>query len=719
MEAVECGAACLSMILGYHGRFVPLPQLRRDCGVSRDGSRASNIVSAAQSYGLKAKGLKKEVGGLKDLPYPYILFWNFNHFVVMEGFRKGQVYINDPAVGRRAITPDEFDESFTGVVLTMTPGEKFERGGAPKGILSTLGARLRGSYLEIFYCIAAGFLLVLPGLVAAALTQTFVDQVLIQQMQGWARPVIIGLVFAALLQALLYKLQFRALSNLRFRLSATMSAHFLTHLLELPISFYAQRYSGELSDRMRLNDRVATLLSGEIAAGFIGATMMVFYLAVMAYLDCTLAAIAAAVALCDIILLRAIALHFADSQRRLTLEAGKLNGVAIAGLQTIRVIKSSAMEADFFARLTGNYARYARVRQVISVPSKLMGVVPNLLTALVSALVLVVGGRRVIHGEMTIGMLLAFQSLGTSFLAPVNSLLRLVGYVQEIRGDIDRLDDALRNPVEPNLTLEPARDAPASRSAIRLEGRVEIRNLTFGYNRNAPPLVRDLNLILQPGQRVALVGGSGSGKSTIAKLIVGLYEPWSGEIRFDGMLRGEIERSVLANSLAFVDQDIFLFSGTVRDNLTLWDPAVPDSALRRACGDVALLEAVSALPGGFLAELNESGGNLSGGQRQRLEIGRALLTDPSILILDEATSALDPETEQELDRNIRRRGCTCVTVAHRLSTIRDCDEIIVLRRGEVMERGTHNELWRANGEYARLLSNFSETPSGDVEGFLS
>jgi len=699
MEMVECGAACLGIILGYHGRIVPLAELRRNCGVSRDGSKASNIVRAAREYGLTAKGYKKELQELAGVAYPYIVFWNFNHFVVVEGYRRGRVFLNDPATGPRTVTLEEFDEAFTGVILVFETTPQFVRGGSKPSVVGGLWNRLKSSVGAFLLCGLTSLLLVLPGLAAPAFTQAFVDNVMVRHMEDWARPIILGVVLAALMKGLLTAIQLRLLRRLKLKLSVSMTGKFVWHLLRLPADFYAQRYSGEVSGRIALNDRAADLLSGRLASTAIDALMIVFYAAVMLQFDRVLTAVAVGFAVLNFLVLRWIARKRVDANIRLVQDFGRLAGIAIAGLQSIRTIKASALESDFFSRFTGHYSKAVNTQQDLTVANLYVSLLPRFVSAFMSMLILVIGGMRVIDGALSIGMLVAFQSLVASFLGPVNNLLTLGSALQDVEGDITRLDDVLRNPVQ----IAPVATSVAQEMPVRLRGRIELRNISFGYNPVAPPLIEGLSLTLKPGQRVALVGGSGSGKSTIARLIAGLYEPTAGEILFDGKRRSEIPPSVMTNSLAMVDQDILLFGGSVRDNLTLWDPTIPDDQIVAACRDAAIHQDIVALPDGYKSHLYEGATNLSGGQRQRLEIARALSGDPSILILDEATSALDAETERVIDRRLRRRGCSCIIVAHRLSTIRDADEIIVLDHGKVVQRGTHDEMLAQEGPYWRLL----------------
>jgi ATP-binding cassette subfamily C protein len=705
MEAVECGAASLGIILSHYGRIVPLSELREECGVSRDGSNAANVVKAARRYGLKAKGLSMDLADARQLEAPFIVFWNFNHFLVVEGFHRDRVRLNDPATGRRVVTRAEFDEGFTGVVLFMRPGPGFEKKGRKPSTILALGQRIRGAWRDLSFSVVAGLLLVAPGLALPMLTQVFVDGVLIEGRHDWLRPVLLAMAALAALQIVLELLRLRYLRELRARLAVKLSGGFLWHVLRLPVGFFAQRFAGEISSRLALNHGIADALSGRLAAAIIDSTMLLFYVAVMAYYDPFLTAIGVVCALGNVFALRWLARRRKDANLRLRQDVGKVSGVSIAGLQSIETLKGSALESSFFARWAGYYTKATTAQQELGMTNQTLGVLPVLLSSLTTMLILAVGGWRVIDGALTIGMLVAFQSLMWSFQRPVATLVRLGGEFQTLQGDLLRVDDVLRHPTDPESEPRPASGSPVKG---RLDGRVELRDVTFGYSRVAAPLLEGFSLTLAPGRRVALVGASGSGKSTVAKLVCGLYEPWSGEVLLDGAARRSIPRELLADSLALVDQDILFFAGTVRENLTLWDDTVPPGHLDAACRDAEIHDVVLSMPGGYQAELLEGAANLSGGQRQRLEIARALVNEPAIVVLDEATSALDAETEFLIDRNLRKRGCSTLVVAHRLSTIRDADEIIVLSRGKVVQRGRHEELWPVEGEYRRLIETEGE-----------
>jgi NHLM bacteriocin system ABC transporter peptidase/ATP-binding protein len=699
MEAVECGAAALAMVMAHHGRIVPLDELRLDCGISRDGSKASNLLRAARKHGFVAKGWKKEPGMLRPMKPPMILHWNFNHFVVLEGFRRGKVYLNDPAAGPRVVTPQELDEAFTGVVLTFEPSPSFERGGRMPSFVGALRRRLGGTTAGLVFVVLAGLALVVPGLVSSVFSRVFVDEVLIRGVTQWVRPLMLAMAGTAVVMVGLTALEQRYLLRLENRLSLQASSRFFWHVLRLPVRFFTQRFAGDIADRVTINDRVAGLLSGDLASTSISLLLVVFYAILLFHYDVPLALIGMGTAALNLLALRLVSSRRVHLAQRLAADRGKMMGTAMGALQTIDTMKASGSEGDFFARWSGHQAKVVADEQRLRQSTLWLSTIPPLLTAVSGALILGLGGMRVMDGRLTIGMLIAFQTLLASFLGPVNHITELGGVAQEVKGDLVRLDDVLDARPDPGLEGKPVAAFPPKLSAW-----VELRAVTFGYSPLEPPLIRDLDLTLAPGSRVAIVGGSGSGKSTVARLVAGLLEPWSGEVLLDGLPRGAVPRETLVQSLAMVDQDICLFEGTIRANLTMWDHTIRDPDLVAAAEDACVHEEIAARPGGYGAKVEEGGRNFSGGQRQRLEIARALAVNPSILVLDEATSALDPTTEKLVADRLRRRGCTCLIVAHRLSTIRDCDEILVLDRGTVVQRGTHEVLIRQPGPYRTLIA---------------
>lgn len=732
MEAVECGAASLAIVLGHYRKFVSLEELRVACGVSRDGSKANNILKAARKYGFTAKGFKKEPAALRDMPVPMILHWNFNHFVVLEGFDGQRAFLNDPAVGPTEISTEELDKAFTGVALTFEPTEEFKAGGERSGLVQPLLRRGKGLGTALTFVVLVGMALLVPGLVAPSFTRVFVDQVLVKGLSAWMRPLLLFMAATALVLAALTALQGRYLLRLEARLALGNSSRFFWHVLRLPIEFFNQRYAGEIGNRVNINNRVAVLLSRDLATTALNLMVVLIYALLMLQYDLVLSVVSVGIAALNVLALRYVAARRAVLSQRMQQDRGKLMGTAMGGLQTIETVKASGSEQDFFARWAGHQAKVSNAAQQMRLTEIFLGAVPPLLLSINVALVLGLGGLRVIDGHLTMGMLVAFQSLTLAFLTPVNRLVGLGGQLQELQGGLNRLDDVLRAPIDPAAgelsepalpgqtegadAAEPAPKSSSSAAASsaasssspeaarRLDGYLTLRDISFGYSRLDPPLVDAFSLELRPGSRVALVGGSGSGKSTVAKLVAGLYQPWTGEILFDGKPRAEVPRAIMAQSLTVVDQDISMFEGTLRDNLTLWDQTVSELRLTNAAKDACIHDDITARPGGYSAPVEEGGRNFSGGQRQRLEIARALVVNPRILVLDEATSALDPTTEKIIDDNLRRRGCTCLIVAHRLSTVRDCDEIIVMEKGKVVQRGTHAGLVAEGGAYARLIA---------------
>ena len=700
MEAVECGAAALAMVLAHHGAWIPLEQLRVACGVSRDGSKASNIVRAARRFGLAAKGFRKEPSTLHELPMPCIIHWNFNHFVVLEGIDGDWAFINDPAVGRRRIDMAELDLAFTGVVLIMEPTKAFKKlGSKPQG-LRLLLRELRGSKPAVGLLVLVSFALVVPAIVAAGFSKIFVDDILIRHSSSWLVPLLIGMAVTAMFRAVLTILRQSLLLRLQTKLAVVMISRFLWHVMALPVEFFTQRHAGDIASRVTANEQIGRLLSGGIASNALNLTSIVIFAAAMAIYDLPLAVIGVGMSLANVLALKFFAERRQDLSRSLALERGKLVGATVSAVRTIETLKASGLEDEAFGQWAGIQAKALNAEQELGVSAIFLDMLPTLLSGLTTAAILGFGGWRVIEGSLTLGSLVAFQSLMASFSEPVSELVNYVGSFQTIKGALERLEDVYNYPLENS-----GKDvAAADRFPPKLTGKVELSNIEFGYSILEPPLLADLSITVQPGARIALVGASGSGKSTLGKLICGLYKPWAGEIRIDGWTLPEIPPQVFANSVAYVDQDIFLFEGTARDNLTLWDPTVPEPELSQALKDAAIHEEIATRIGNYDCYVGEGGTNFSGGQRQRIEIARALVSNPSVIVLDEATGALDPITEKAIDDNLRRRGCTCIIIAHRLSTIRDCDEIIVLQNGRIAERGTHEQLVQLQGAYAKLVA---------------
>ncbi len=709
MESVECGAAALSIILGHFGKFVPLEKLRIACGVSRDGLKATNIIKAAKEFGLEAKGYAKSIEKLMQIKTPAIIFWNFNHFLVLEGFTKKKVYLSDPAQGRYSVSHQEFDDSYTGVVLTFDVNESFEKGNEKKGLMGSLLSRIASSKLSITYIIITSLFLVIPGLIIPSFLTVFIDKYLINNFSGFVMPLLLIMGGILIINSVLVYLQQYFLLKLETKLALVTSSKFLWHVFHLPIAFFTQRYSGEVGNRVSLNDKVAKLLSGDLANAALNVIVVIFYAILMFSYDVTLTLIGIFMAALNIIILKCVATARKDGSRRLSNETGKLLGTTTSGISMVETLKASGRENDFFTNWIGYLAKVMNAQQELGWLTIRLSVLPNLITSLTNSLILGIGALRIMDGEMTLGTLVAFTYLMNNFITPVNQLVAVGNMLHETESDMGRIDDVLNYEVDTQFQeKEQNQNVQQNHTKVaknKLIGYFEMKNVTFGYNTNMPALIENFSLKLRPGSRVALVGGSGSGKSTVARIASGLYDPWEGEVLLDGKNRNDIARNIITSSLAVVDQDVIVFNGTIKENISFWDSMIPEKHIINSARDAAIHDVIAARNDGYDSAVMEGGTNFSGGQRQRIEIARALSGNPTVLIMDEATSALDPTTEKTVMDNIKKRGCTCLIVAHRLSTIIDCDEIIVMEFGKIVERGSHQELLKLNGVYAHLIES--------------
>ena len=706
LTQTECGAACLGIVLAYFGRWVSIEELRETCSVGRDGCNAADVFRAARHYGLHAQAWRRQPGELRPLPLPMILYWEFRHFVVLEGFGKGRFLINDPANGHRTMSEEEFDQAFTGMTLTFRPGPDFRPGGIRPGVLRRVGPWLRDVRKPLAFAACCGLLLALPSLALPLLVGLFVDGVLSGRQPAWGGALIGLLLAAAGLIYVLTWLRERCLNRLAVRLSVDHAERFMTRLFRLPMRFFADRMAGDLTSRIQLLDSVAAVATRHFVGILIELVTSMAFLGLMLAYDPPLCGLVVGLGALGAAAMRLLARVRVDENRRLRREQGLLHGVGMAGLDRIDVLQATAAEDDFFSRWTGRQARELLARQRFAELGAVNAALPVLFLITGNAAVLGFGGWRVLSGDMSLGMLTTFYMAAAHFLQPIGRFIQLADVFQMLEADLHRLDDVFDAP-EDRALGRVADAAPGRVSAfggrLRLKGRVELRNVTFGYQANREPVLDDFSLTIEPGQRVAVVGPSGSGKSTLSALVAGVHRPWSGRILIDGRPLDEIPRDLLTSSVSLVDQHVFLFADTVRDNLTMWIPEVPDELLVAAARDAAVHDEIISRPLGYDAPVEEGGRNFSGGQRQRLEIARALVNDPSVLILDEATSSLDAITEVRIDDALRRRGCACLIVAHRLSTIRDCDLIVVLDGGREAQRGSHEELMRDGGGLYRQL----------------
>lgn len=703
MEALECGAASLTMVLAYYDKWIPLEQVRSDCGVSRDGSNAKNILVAARSYGLKAQGYRLEPEELRDGgQFPCIVHWDFNHFVVCCGFRGNKVVINDPAKGTLSLSMEEFDRSFTGVCLMFEPTESFEPGGKPKSMLAFAKERLKGAAPAIAFVVLTTLISSLIGVINPAFTRVFYDRLLTGRNPEWFMPFIIGMSAVAVLQIVTATADALTQLKIKGKMAVIGSTSFLWRVLHMPMEFFSQRMAGDIQQRQNDNASIANTLIGTLAPLVLQAAMVVFYLAVMMRYSWQLTLVSVVSIVVDSFVSRLISKKRINITRVQMRDMGKLSSATVAGIEMIETIKSSGTENGYFERWSGFQASVNTQNTKFSKLNNMLGMIPTIVNALTQTAVLMLGVWFVMCGSFTVGKITAFQLYLASFIAPASSLISAGQTIQEMRTKMERVEDVMKYPTDVGCE-ERGRGEDVEYS--KLNGGIELKNVTFGYSKLAPPLIENFSMKLAPGSRVAFVGASGCGKSTLSKLISGLYRPWSGEILYGGKRREEIDRNVFTGSLAVVDQDIILFEDTIANNIKMWDKTIEDFEMIMAARDAKLHEDIMMRDGGYQYVITEGGKDFSGGQRQRMEIARVLAQDPTIIIMDEATSALDARTEYEVVNAIKDRGITCIVIAHRLSTIRDCDEIIVLDHGKVAERGTHSELMSLNGMYAQLVTS--------------
>lgn len=700
MEALECGAASLCMVLAYYNKWIPLEQARLDCGVSRDGSNAFNVLKAAENYGMEAAGYKLEPDELfEEGMFPCIVHWEFNHFVVCDGVKGDRVYLNDPAKGSYSVTREVFDDSFTGIVLMMEPGENFEPGGKPKSVKDFVIKRLRGTGVAFAFVVITTIITSLMSILNAGFSRVFLDQLLQGRNMEWITPFFVGLGIITLVEIVTAWIQ--AVYSLRIngKMDAVGNSTFMWKVLHLPMEFFTQRLAGDIQGRQASNASIASTVVNTIAPLALNTAMMFFYLIVMIRHSIVLTCIG----LLSVAINAGVSKFISDKRVNITRvmmrDQGKLSAATVGAVDMIETIKASGAENGYFEKWSGYQASVNTQTVRFQKQDTILGFIPGIISGMLDTLVLALGILYTIQGHFTVGMILAFQGFMNSFTAPASMLISAGQVIQEMRTSMERIEDVMEYPDDPAFEREEAKEY------AKLSGTLTMKNVTFGYSRLADPLITDFNLEVKTGQRVAFVGPSGCGKSTLSKLISGLYSPWSGEILFDGKPIDTIDRNIFTGSVAVVDQDIILFEDTISGNIKMWDSTIEDFEMIMAARDAKIHEDIMERQGGYQYKITEGGKDFSGGQRQRLEIARVLAQDPTLIIMDEATSALDARTEYEVVKSIKDRGITCIVIAHRLSTIRDCDEIIVLDHGKVVERGTHEELLKLDGTYKNLVTS--------------
>lgn len=703
MEALECGAASLAMVMAYYDKWVPLEQVRLDCGVSRDGSNAKNVLIAARSYGFEAQGYRCEIDSIQNsMSFPCIIHWNFNHFVVLDGFQGNYAWINDPARGEVKVPMEEFNRAFTGICLQIYPGPDFVPGGKPKSTIEFARKKIRGAGAAVAFVLLSTIIGYLFGIINPFFSRFFMDRLLTGENRELLMPFLALMSLMGIAQVIVSWVQAVYNYKLNGKMAIVGSSDYMWKILRMPMEFFSQRMAGDILQRQGTNASIAGTLVNTFTPLALNTAMMIFYLVVMVRYSVLLSIVGIVTIILNLFVSRVISAKRVNITRVQMRDAGKLASATVSGIQMVETIKSSGAENGYFQKWAGYQAsvntqnvKYAKINQYL-------GLIPNLLSTIADSLVLILGVLLTMSGKFTLGMIMTFQSFLSSFMSPAMTLISAGQTIQEMRTQMERVEDVMQYPDDQYFSDKPL-DENADYS--KLSGRVELRDVSFGYSRLGAPLIQNFSMTMEPGSRVAFVGASGCGKSTLSKLISGLYAPWSGEILFDGKPISEIDRSVFTGSVAVVDQDIVLFEDTIAGNIKMWDESIEDFEMILAARDAQIYDDIMARDGGFYGKLTEGGKDLSGGQRQRIEIARVLAQDPSIIIMDEATSALDAKTEYELVKAVKDRGITCIVIAHRLSTIRDCDEIIVLDKGMVVERGTHEELFAKGGYYTELITN--------------
>ncbi|MBO4799155.1 MAG: NHLP family bacteriocin export ABC transporter peptidase/permease/ATPase subunit [Lachnospiraceae bacterium] len=703
MEALECGAASLTMILAYYDKWIPLEQIREDCGVSRDGSNAKNILLAARSYGLTAKAYRYDPDRLKEVgKFPMIAHWEFNHFIVVDGFKGDKVYINDPARGTIVMPYEQFDEGYTGICLMFEPGEGFEPSGRPKSVLKFAKERLKGAGSAIAFVSVTTFISAVASIILSGYSRVFMDRLLTGLDADWLYPFIISLSAVTAIWIISEWIHAFYAVKINGKMGIVGNMTFMWKVLRLPMRFFSQRMAGDIQQRQASNETIASRLIVTVAPLVLQSAMLIFYVIVMIRYSPVLSLIGIIAVLGQVYAARVISNKRVNTTRVMMRDMGKLQSSTVSGIEMIETIKSAGAENGFFEKWSGYQASVNNQKVSFNKINSYLGVIPLFLADLANSAVLILGIYLCITGEFSVGMVTAFQGLLVAFMKPAQLLITAGQEIQELTTEMERVEDVMKYPVDVELSDD---EIDEEADYDKLSGKVELKNVTFGYSRLSEPLITDFSMSLDTGSTVAFVGSSGCGKSTLAKLISGLYQPWSGEILFDGKHISEINRSVFTGSVAVVDQDITLFEDTIENNIKMWDNTIEDYEVMMAARDAQIHEDIIAREGGYKYKLCEGGRDFSGGQRQRLEIARVLAQDPTIVIMDEATSALDAKTEFDVVNNIKRRDITCIIIAHRLSTIRDCDEIVVFDHGKVVERGTHEELMALEGAYTKLVTS--------------
>ena len=697
MEATECGAASLAMILGYYGKTVTLEELRRECGVSRNGVNAKSIVRAARFHGLQTRALRVNLEGVKKLKMPAVLHWNMDHFLVLCGFSRKGAVLADPAYGMKTVSMEEFSGSFTGIAIELTPSENFQKDRGGKRAKDYVRNCTRAFLPDVFFFLILEMCALTGSIAVLFLNSVFIDKILIGGNVQNAVIILRVLLCAGLITAAAMALNEKIRCRISRQLNVSINSGFIQHLLRLPIEFFAQRSEGDLANRqsagMQMGSAICRMLTP--LPGYV--LQIAVYLILTAVFDIYIALIGVLCAGVNIAAMILSSRRYEEKMRSYSRDMGALQGNVSRTVDIIETVKSCGAEDAVFERLMAAGTQAVNTRNEIDKTGVYTETLFSFLNAFGSGAVLIAGVFKILSGTMTVGILIAAQALVAAMLVPVGNAVSAGMEMQTLKSETTRTNDVMHYDEDDKFLAE------GQKQEKPVDGDIELRDVSFGYGPLDPPMISGFHLTVRKGGSVAITGGSGSGKSTVAKIIAGLYREDGGTVTFHGTPREEIDHYYFYSKIAVVSQNIRLFEGTVMDNITMWDDSISYDDVVTAAKAACIHDVIIGRRGGYREPVTENGRNFSGGQRQRIEIARALVKKPSVLIMDEATSALDTDTEEQIMNNISRLGITRIIVAHRLSTIRDSDEILVMESGKILERGTHEELMTKNGAYCALV----------------
>lgn len=696
VSMVECGAACLAMILNYYGRRTSISEVRERCSVGRDGLSALAIVKAARDYGLRVRAVSLQKNDFRFVTLPAIVHWEFNHFLVVERWSSKRIDVVDPAIGRRRLTAQEFDEGFTGVVLMFEPGVHFDRhNSSPRTSLWTYLRSMLAAPGVLAQLVGASLVLQVLGLVIPFLTQIIVDHVIPSGMNNLLVLVGIGMLMLVLTQMVTSLLRSFLLIYLQARIDKQMMLHFFEHLLTLPYRFFQQRLSGDLLARLSSNTAIRDILTDQLISTILDGSFVTIYLVILMAQSSLFGGVAVAVGVIQLVLLLTSVKPLRGLAMRDLIAQGRSQAYMNEALNGIATLKAAGAEQRAFSHWSNLFFTQLNISIRRNYLGSLVNIAMSTLNTLSSLLLLWLGTAQVLRGTMTLGTMLELTTLTGSILTPLGSLVSSTLGLQMVRAHFERIADV--------VAARSEQDIHTVQQPPRLSGQIELRNVSFQYDQNSPQILSDINISIEPGQKVALVGQTGSGKSTLGKLLLGLITPTAGEILYDDLPLEKLSYQEVRRQFGVVMQESFVFSESVRKNIAFNEPTLDMEQIVRAAKAAAIHEDITRMPMKYETLVAEGGSALSGGQRQRVALARALAHSPAVLLLDEATSNLDVVTEQQVEQNLNVLACTRIIIAHRLSTIRNADVILVLDKGRIVETGSHNELLHRNGYYAELI----------------